>query len=364
MDCLPDSDAKTGLRTETDLGVFLMAALTNSIGNILLNLAYISKYKGINEYVENYAKCQLPPMDQVTTKRISRRVQCGFLGKFLSMNLLTFIIAYAAIKKGAETYKTYLGIDIQEKDYLYAIILVTFWISNIYVFAAPVHWGTDMMSTCLLRSLAYLFNVWQEEMKSRRITKTTNESLEHILDLGFYLSKLTRSVNGILAPFLFIDMIVLSTSSVMWCYSGFAFFGNFSVLEETIIPLFYCLTSFAFVFLYVHRLWIKCDDAQRLTNAIEAATKELSIDLLANYHLLDKRMKWKSDVLEERLMKEDPIRPYEFFSLKRSAFLPTLASALTYFIIIIQFKLSESNTSTSEVNLNGNFTTNGTLIDI
>ena len=120
------------------------------------------------------------------------------------------------------------------------------------------------------------------------------------------------------------------------------------------IPLVYCLTSFGFVCMYVQRLWNKCNDSQMLSDAIEASAKELSIDLLANYHKLDKRLKWKSDVLEERLVKEDPIRPYDFFTMNRSAFLPTLASALTYFIIIIQFKLSESNLDTVATNITVN----------
>ena len=60
-----------------------------------------------------------------------------------------------------------------------------------------------------------------------------------------------------------------------------------------------------------------------------------------NYPLLDRRLKWKSQIVEERLSNEDAFSPHDFFNLGRSAFLPTLASGFTYFIIIVQFKLSE-----------------------
>ena len=363
---MPDTGSSKGLRTETDLGVFLVAVLTNAIGISLLNRAYVTQYKQINEYIQMYSKCKLPSMSHDKASNLTRKIHLTFCAKNLILFLLTFAIAYFANERGLENYKIYFGIDSSTgKDYLYYINLILFWISNIYVFAAPVHLGTDMMSTCFLRSLAYLYNVWQVEMKSRRTKEPEDvQGLEDILNLGFYLSNLTRSLNSLLSPFLFIDMIVLSTSSVMWCYTGFAFFGNLDLLEQTIIiPLVYCLTSFGFVCMYVQRLWNKCNDSQVLSDAIEASTKELSIDLLANYHKLDKRLKWKSDVLEERLAKEDPIRPYDFFTMDRSAFLPTLASALTYFIIIIQFKLSESNleTTSTDITLNDNFTINGTL---
>ena len=358
MECLPDhTGSKRGLRTETDLGAFLVAILTNAIGITLLNRAYVTKYKEINQYVQRYSKCKLPSMTQDKASNLTRKIHLIYLTKSLILFLLAFVIAYFSNKNTIENYKIYFGIDSAGKEYLYYILLILFWISNIYVFASPVHFGTDMMSTCFLRSLAYLYNVWQVEMKSRRSSTKdpqNDQGLEDILNLGFYLSNLTRLLNTILSPFLFIDMIVLSTSTVMWCYNGFAFFGNLGKFEEIMIPLVYCLTSFGFVCMYVQRLWNKCNDSQMLSDAIEASAKELSIDLLANYHKLDKRLKWKSDVLEERLVKEHPIRPFDFFTMNRSAFLPTLASALTYFIIIIQFKLSESNLDTVSTNITVN----------
>ena len=107
----------------------------------------------------------------------------------------------------------------------------------------------------------------------------------------------------------------------------------------------------------IHRVWSKCNDSQLLSDDIQGAVKELSHDLVLNYHLMDRRMKWKADVLQERFS-EEAISPFDFFTLNRSTFLPTVASAFTYFIIIIQFKLSE--TSTSNSNTNSTILTNST----
>ena len=110
----------------------------------------------------------------------------------------------------------------------------------------------------------------------------------------------------------------------------------------------------------VKRVWGKCDDAQFLSDDIEAAIKDLTHDLVQNYHLMDRRMKWKADVLQERFS-EEPISPFDFFTLNRSAFLPTLASAVTYFIIIIQFKLSEKTSVDDNSSTNSTILTNSTF---
>ena len=80
-------------------------------------------------------------------------------------------------------------------------------------------------------------------------------------------------------------------------------------------------------------------------------------------------MKWKAQLVEERLSNEDAFAPVGFFSLKRSAFLPCIASCLTYFIIIIQFKLSENPspiadtllTNTTNITMSFTNTTNNTF---
>ena len=78
-----------------------------------------------------------------------------------------------------------------------------------------------------------------------------------------------------------------------------------------------------------------------ISNCDYSTFRELRKDIMDNYPLLDRRLKWKSQIVEERLSNEDAFSPHDFFNLGRSAFLPTLASGFTYFIIIVQFKLSE-----------------------
>ena len=80
---------------------------------------------------------------------------------------------------------------------------------------------------------------------------------------------------------------------------------------------------------------------RKLHNRLYSTLRELRKDIMDNYPLLDRRLKWKAQIVEERLSNEDAFSPHDFFNLGRSAFLPTLASGFTYFIIIVQFKLSE-----------------------
>ena len=57
---------------------------------------------------------------------------------------------------------------------------------------------------------------------------------------------------------------------------------------------------------------------------------------------MNRRLRWRAEIVEERLSNPDALAPLDFFNMSRATFLPCVASAFTYFIIIIQFKLSEA----------------------
>lgn len=53
------------------------------------------------------------------------------------------------------------------------------------------------------------------------------------------------------------------------------------------------------------------------------------------------KMKRDFDLLLSRLSQSNPISPYSFFGVNHSSLLQALATAFTYLIVLMQFKVSE-----------------------
>ena len=90
------------------------------------------------------------------------------------------------------------------------------------------------------------------------------------------------------------------------------------------------------------RIWRKCDLSEIFLDTRAIALQTIQFNhIYRMYPKLDRRLKWKIQVLEDRLSRPNAISPYFAFNLNRSTFLPGLATVLTYLIIVIQFKLTE-----------------------
>lgn len=167
--------------------------------------------------------------------------------------------------------------------------------------------------------------------------------MEKQMNVALKLAKLTNSNNQLIAPFIIFDFTAFLVSAIGFCYTAFTVFFYLDSLSKSYTPAFNSLIALCLTISYLYRVWCKCDYAQQSLNARSQALKEFKVDFVENYNFLDRRLRWKSEIVEERLSNEDAFSPGSFFTLNRATFLPSLASAFTYFIIIIQFKLSEKS---------------------
>ena len=152
MDALSKNETTEGVtKTETDLGIFSVAVFVNILGVFLIFLAFMSKTHDINKYLKMYATSPLPAMKQDYAKTLSTKVHLIYLGKFIILATLTLSNSFLLVDKAPKRVKELFNLDIEDKEYVQIILFATYWISNLYVFAAPVHLGTDMISTCFLR---------------------------------------------------------------------------------------------------------------------------------------------------------------------------------------------------------------------
>jgi len=213
--------------------------------------------------------------------------------------------------------------------------------------ASPIQIGTEIVIDTVLKSSAYKFAAWNQEIASnRKIAEKVPEEkivrIEKQMDIGLQLAKLNKKADNVISPFLMIDMTIFLISSIGWLYYAFTIFFHLEVLAKTYQPLFSSIIAVCLTGSSIYRIWLKCDTAQFFLNARGGALKELKKDLVEMHPDLDSRLQWKAEVVEERLSNQDAFAPGGFFTLDRSTFLPTIASAFTYFIIIIQFKLSQN----------------------
>ena len=101
-------------------------------------------------------------------------------------------------------------------------------------------------------------------------------------------------------------------------------------------------TSSIFFSVCILRIWRKCDLSEIFLDTRASALQTMQFNHVNRmYPKLDRRLKWKIQVLEDRLSRPNAISPYFAFNMNRSTFLPGLATVLTYLIIVIQFKLTE-----------------------
>ena len=210
-----------------------------------------------------------------------------------------------------------------------------------------------------MQGCTYVFQSWHEVIKEKRSNQEKKvENIEKMMNMGLRLSKLTKMANSCLSPFLLNDMFIFLVSIVCWGYMSSIFLFNLHVLELSPLPLLNTLLFLSVTLENLWQIWCLCDSTQRFLNARELALKELQKDIMDNYPLLDKRLKWKAQIVEERLSNEDAFSPHDFFNLGRSAFLPTIASGFTYYIIIVQFKLSEVFINANNGTIDANNTSN------
>ena len=158
------------------------------------------------------------------------------------------------------------------------------------------------------------------------------------MDVGFNLDKLTYKTNTLLAPFILTDMTMNLGSSICWAYFSVIIFFRENVIFDDGL---FSVTSFLFALFSIVRVLRKSNLAEMYLCSRSDALEEFQKLALENYGKFDRRLKWKLEVLEERLTRENAFSPYDSFNLNRGAFIPSVASVITYFIIIIQFKISE-----------------------
>ena len=205
--------------------------------------------------------------------------------------------------------------------------------------------GTAMLTEISIGGCRHMFESWTKVMQENRFTRNQDKigHIESMMNMGLRLSKLTKKANSCLSPFLLNDMLIFLVSVVTWGYMAccILFPRNMEQLQISWIPLAQAILWLCLSGENLWRIWCLCNIVQDFLNARGKALKELQDDIMENYPLLDRRLKWRAQIAEEGLSNEDAFSPHDFFNLGRSAFLPTLASGFTYFIIIVQFKLSE-----------------------
>ena len=98
-----------------------------------------------------------------------------------------------------------------------------------------------------------------------------------------------------------------------------------------------------FIF-YLYRVYQTITDSQELTKAMKEVAEELE-DHLVNSEkmteIFDEKTEFKMRKICKDLKEKSSICPFDLFPINREAFLSMTATALTYIVVLIQFKTSE-----------------------
>jgi hypothetical protein len=189
--------------------------------------------------------------------------------------------------------------------------------------------------------------------------ETFMERIECLMDIGLDLARVTKLANQVTSPFLmnFMTVFVVSTIGMLYSCATIFFSLDKNVTWDSIL---FSTTTFSFAMMYLWRIWQKCNSAQMYLDSREQALAEIQKDIIENYGQLNRRLRWKAEAMTERLSCPDAYAPSSYFILNRATILPFVAAVITYFIIILQFKLSEKSGSMQPTNSSA-YITNSTV---
>lgn len=339
--------------SQTDIGIFLVLMLVNVVGQILIYGVHQMKYRRLNSFLCQYCEIKLPPHSAKYLQKLRRKIQAINIVEGLIHWILAMCLTYTFVERSWIHVMDHFGVSNGAK---WPVIFgVGFSVATLY--SSPCHLSTEMLVDTIIGGMSYLGEAWHSEiLKRREFIKEKREiphnclrfkpsklfsvedNLEDLMDLGFTIGKITKSANQVVSPFVMIDMMIFLTSAVSWFYIGSAVFfeGNLNPNKAL-----YAVTSLSFGLSNIARIWKKCNLAQLYLDTRATAVKELQKDVLDNCGELSPRLRWKAEIMQERLARDDAFAPHAFFVLNRATAIPCIASIITYFIIIIQFKLSE-----------------------
>ncbi len=282
---------------------------------------------------------QLADIAKEHNHRLGRQSLADYMGYQVAALVLVAISLTVYALQGDTMYPAFVAPYV---DNLAARVLNIIWfaLSQFFLFWAPPMLGLESMLGYVLECCGESFVIvtdlarrHAEATKSRR-----GEGAFKCLDLGFRVAGIVGDTNKAVSTILVFNLglILIIISANLFCLLDLFLepWNNLKIL--------FLLRHLAENAIYILSLSVMCYCGQRLENrqleakrALEDLSRSLSHDLRRN-------LQTERDiaVLVSRLSEPAPISPHSFVTVNHRGFLGIMSTAVTYLIVLLQFKTS------------------------
>ncbi len=201
----------------------------------------------------------------------------------------------------------------------------------------PVSTVVCFMNPCglsIIILLLYILGLLDEMFETLGNLLESHPNKKIVVNLGFAMCDIVGAANVAIQPlllFLFVNFLFLLT---MHMYSGLSSFffqsSNFGIIQN-IFYLSICTLSF-------WTLSLLCRHGQLVQDSRAKAKKALGMAIRSMADCGNDPLLTQMHLLKENLGQPNPIAPYSMFGLNNASFLTTLATIVTYLIVLLQFR--------------------------
>ena len=153
-----------------------------------------------------------------------------------------------------------------------------------------------------------------------------------ILKVADQLNILLRDLNTILSPFLILVFFLALSNGTMLQYGMFGILFNELTAMRASLTLQFLGVSTAFIAI----VWMLANIGQRLQDSIVK-----TCDALEDFSMENENAT-KVQKIRQRLLRDGVVSPSSFFNVNHAGYLGMIGTIITYLIVLLQFRVSES----------------------
>ncbi len=350
----PNPDKHRITLSSTDLGAFALIIQATLLSNLSQVVTYFSQQDQMNRSLESFVSLDIPNFSSGKTKKfITTLTKTTCLKNFT----MIFIMGFFAYALAASSFP---GIQFAYDCHpVWQWLFMAFlWISFLLHFTSPLTFTTVKLMEIMIHAAGAACKQWGLDAGQQ-----LDLDLNRVLDNGLALDKMIKQTNKAIAPFVLTDFVTALVTSVGMLYISTTFIMKSTVLRIGLVVN--SLMGLTLAIAFLHNIWSRCDAAQETIDLKNEALDQVKTLAYKNLDRMTKRLKSKLEVLDCRLGRNNLFSPFGAYTLDRTTVVSCYASVITYFIIMIQFRISEiSADSTDEPNsiLNVTLTNNTTEI--
>ncbi len=312
-----------------DMVVNQMVFVIAFTGSILIFVSFWKRAEAVSEVLDSLGSLKLSPSFGESARNNVMKTAKRLIPVMMVILVIAPIYGYLMVEEAfgpifplSDTSGMKLG------------TIAAFPISILATYFNPNITGLSFLTHYMLGLVVEAFENLEERLGVPR-NQGQRKDLKSAVDLGFDISNILDLANSVLEPFMLIfsGLYLGILTSTLYCASS-GMFRTLSIFKRLEVAAYWCVSLMSFIALASF-----CSTGQELENKRAKARKTLETRLRHADDLGDD-LATEMRLLADTLGQPHPVCPYSMFGVNNSSFLCTIATIVTYLIVLVQFRLS------------------------